>query len=333
MGTISNLKKHKGLLILGICLVFLILILCIFMVINTSKGDLHLKHRKVHVEFGEEISTNPKDYLDLSKMNANEQVEYLKNVKVVKNSKKVEGKQYEAIGTYVIEISDTHDKIEVKVIVEDTTSPKFDKISKIETFEGIAPDYTKYIKARDIDEKVSISVNDKDVKLNEVGEYKIKVTAEDSSKNKSTKEIAVIVKEKPENSDVSYTVDENGNVIANAIPRNDNNSDNNVGSSDADENPRYDADNNLYEEPDHAGTVYPSEDKNNTEEPSEESDSQNSNPIIKELGNTGWQGNWDELVERANAEAQNPNSPWFNCTYIGWPIDKNETIWTIDFQK
>ena len=83
MGTISNLKKHKGLLILGICLVFLILILCIFMVINTSKGDLHLKHRKVHVEFGEEISTNPKDYLDLSKMNANEQVEYLKNVKVV----------------------------------------------------------------------------------------------------------------------------------------------------------------------------------------------------------------------------------------------------------
>lgn len=60
----------------------------------------------------------------------------------------------------------------------------------------------------------------------------------------------------------------------------------------------------------------------------------NDNPIFRELGNTGWRGSESEMLARAYKEWDDENSKW--SKYDGfkmWTIDKNGTIWTVDFYK
>lgn len=58
----------------------------------------------------------------------------------------------------------------------------------------------------------------------------------------------------------------------------------------------------------------------------------NDNPIFRGLGNTGWKGSKSEMQARAEREWFDENSKWYNYgNYEMWTIDKNGTIWTVNF--
>ena len=204
-----NSKKKKTIAIIAA----LVIVIGIFAIVKVTSSDLKLKEETIEVEYGKTVSTNPKDYLDLSKVEDKDA--YLKDVKVTKDTDLMKGKKYEALGDYVVVIKDKEDEATVKVTVNDTTKPKFNKIEKIETYVGEKIDYKKFVKAKDL-QKVALSFDDKEVELSKKGTYMLKVTATDESENKAEKEIKVVVKDKPKlnsGDKITTVVDKNGNVI------------------------------------------------------------------------------------------------------------------------
>lgn len=203
-------KKNK--IIAGVVIAGLVVAGGAFAIVKSNSSDLKLKEEAIEVEYGKAVSTNPEDYLDLSKVEDKEA--YLKDVKVTKDTKLEKGKKYEALGDYEVVIKDKEDEATVKVTVKDTTKPKFNKVDKIETFKGEKVNYKKFIKAKDL-QKVTLSFDDKEIKLSKTGNYTLKVTATDASDNKAEKEIKVVVKDKPKlnaGDKVTTVVDKNGNV-------------------------------------------------------------------------------------------------------------------------
>lgn len=203
-------KKNK--IIAGVVIAGLVVAGGAFAIVKSNSSDLKLQDKEVDVEYGKAVSTNPEDYLDLEKVKDKDT--YLKEVTVTKDTKLEKGKKYEALGNYEVVIKDKEDEATVKVTVKDTTKPKFNKVDKIETFKGEKVNYKKFIKAKDL-QKVSLSFDDKEVKLSKKGTYVLKVTATDGSENKAEKEIKVVVKDKPKlnaGDKVTTVVDKNGNV-------------------------------------------------------------------------------------------------------------------------
>lgn len=203
-------KKNK--IIAGVVIAGLVVAGGAFAIVKSNSSDLKLQDKEVDVEYGKAVSTNPEDYLDLEKVKDKDT--YLKEVTVTKDTKLEKGKKYEALGNYEVVIKDKEDEATVKVTVKDTTKPKFNKVDKIETFKGEKVNYKKFIKAKDL-QKVSLSFDDKEVKLSKKGTYVLKVTATDTSDNKAEKEIKVVVKDKPKlnpGDKVTTVVDKNGNV-------------------------------------------------------------------------------------------------------------------------
>lgn len=203
-------KKNK--IIAGVVIAGLVVAGGAFAIVKSNSSDLKLKEEAIEVEYGKAVSTKAEDYLDLSKVEDKEA--YLKDVKVTKDTKLEKGKKYEALGDYEVVIKDKEDEATVKVTVKDTTKPKFNKVDKIETFKGEKVNYKKFIKAKDL-QKVTLSFDDKEIKLSKTGNYTLKVTATDASDNKAEKEIKVVVKDKPKlnaGDKVTTVVDKNGNV-------------------------------------------------------------------------------------------------------------------------
>lgn len=65
--------------------------------------------------------------------------------------------------------------------------------------------------------------------------------------------------------------------------------------------------------------------------PNKPSKPSNDNPIFRGLGNSGWKGEKNTLYNRAEKECLDENSKWYMCGFEMWTIDKNGTIWTVDF--
>ncbi len=181
-------KKNK--IIAGTVAAVLVVAGGAFAIVKSNSSDLKLKEEAIEVEYGKAVSTKAEDYLDLSKVEDKEA--YLKDVTVTKDTKLEKGKKYEALGDYEVVIKDKEDEATVKVTVKDTTKPKFNKVDKIETFKGEKVNYKKFVKAKDL-QKVTLSFDDKEVKLSKTGNYLLKVTATDASDNKAEKVIAGLV--------------------------------------------------------------------------------------------------------------------------------------------
>ena len=213
-----NSKKKKTIAI--VVAVVIVLIVGIFAIVKATGSDVKLKTKNVEVEYGNVVSTNPEDYLDLEKIKDKEA--YLKEVTVTKDTKLEKGKKYEALGEYEVTIKDKKNEEVVKVTVKDTTKPKFNKVEKIETFAGEKVEYKEYVKAKDL-QKVTLSFDDKEVKINKKGTYVLKAEAIDGSENKAEKEIKVVVKEKPKtnsNEKIETTVDKKGNIVSKVVNKN-----------------------------------------------------------------------------------------------------------------
>lgn len=185
----KEIKCIKKLSVLG-------LILCSFLLVGCSKV-LNVK-KEVSVEFGNSISTNVADYLDMEKTDEKKKDKILAEAKVeILEDKKVDGKNYQQTGSYKVKLTYDNEEAEVKVTVLDTVKPVFKDFKEaVDTYKDVKIDFTKSYKAEDLS-KVTITADDSKVNYSKEGSYKATVTATDESKNVETKEVIVNVK-KPE---------------------------------------------------------------------------------------------------------------------------------------
>lgn len=319
-------KKNK--IIAGVVIAGLVVAGGAFAIVKSNSSDLKLKDKEVEVEYGKAVSTNPEDYLDLEKVKDKEA--YLKDVTVTKDTKLEKGKKYEALGDYEVVIKDKEDEATVKVTVKDTTKPKFNKVDKIETFKGEKINYKKFIKAKDL-QKVKLAFDDKEVKLSKTGKYVLKVTATDLSDNKAEKEIKVIVKAKPKtnsNEKIETVVDKKGNVVSKVVDK-----DSSSSSSTNVNRPSSKPSRPSYNKP---SSNNGSSSSHKPSKPNKPSKPQDSNPIIMSLGNTGWKGSKETMQARAEREWDSETGKWSYrkwSRYEMWTIDKNGTIWTVNFYR
>lgn len=151
-------------------------------------------------EFGESYSYNKKDYIKADK-------DVLSKTKITINGKSIDTPhssfateedylKYYAVGKYKGVAKYKDEEVKFTVEIKDTTKPEFIEFKeKIEVDREYDGDLIDQFKAKDLSE-VKIKVNTKEVDFSKAGEYKAKVIATDSSKNKRTKEFIVVVKEK-----------------------------------------------------------------------------------------------------------------------------------------
>lgn len=176
-------------------------------VYTESLNKLVLAKDTVTLELGEKLSTNPHDYLakdvtdKVKELTINNSA-ILKDKEFTYDSKNQElvskDKEFLNVGNYKLTFKYKDQTADVNVSVKDTKAPVVTQnkteVSVVEGTKSI--DYKSFFKTEDLD-KTTLTIDDKEVNLSKAGTYKVKVTAEDASKNKTEKELKVIVTAKP----------------------------------------------------------------------------------------------------------------------------------------
>lgn len=140
------------------------------------------------IELGEELPSGIVNYV-----RGIDQVEICKNAKLL--LPEVE-KKYLDLGVYIVKVDYLGEVKEVNVTVMDTTVPEIEVSELIEVDYGAKiSSYEGKYKVTDYS-TVSVDIDDSSVDWNTAGDYKIVVTATDSSGNVGTAEGVVRVKEK-----------------------------------------------------------------------------------------------------------------------------------------
>ena len=231
------MKKIKSLnkkIFISIGLILFIIIAGVIIINSFKKDHLPLKKDEITMEYGEKISLNAKDYLDIQDMEKDEVETLYKKVKVEcdaknevvvskdQNGKEVKTKkEYPAVGEYTVTL--TYDKDEtktVKVIIKDTTKPNFkDFKESIEITKDCNPkdgELASQFIVEDLS-NVTITVDDEMVDYSKSGEYKATVKAVDSSKNEISRETIIKVTEPTIQLDKSNaTIYVKANLVLNA---------------------------------------------------------------------------------------------------------------------
>ena len=186
----EQLREKKVIIVVGI--VALIIVSTIVLVLF-NQPKLVLKAEEKNVEFGNKISLNAWDYVDKDKVDK----EIVDKTKVTTNAKNVENKDYPCLGEYTVTLIYQDETEKVKVKVQDTTKPSFDKFEKqIEITKDCKPageELSKLLKkftAKDL-QNVTISLDDSKVDYSKEGTYKATVKAIDASKNETAQETTI----------------------------------------------------------------------------------------------------------------------------------------------
>mgnify|MGYP000015417571 CR=1 FL=1 len=167
------------------------------LLITGCSSDVKLEPKKdvFEVEYGKKISTKAKDYFK-------NESDVLSKVTLDTKIKNQKDKDYADIGEYTLTFiydKDKEKKFNVKVVVKDTTAPKFKDLAKeysIEQGSKLSADmFVKNI--TDLDE-VEITIDDKNVNYEKAGTYTATIIVKDKSGNGNKQEITVKVNEKKE---------------------------------------------------------------------------------------------------------------------------------------
>ena len=154
--------------------------------------ELKLLKNKIEIEYGNSISYDVKNYVDLSELDQNE----IKKIQL-----KIEDtpqKECLDIGQYKIKVQYKKQNQYIDVIVKDSTSPTLKKgkdILETDVGKGISNELIQKEFVFDDLSDVKIDFYDNDVNYKKAGKYKACVEACDTSYNKTSKEIVVKVKE------------------------------------------------------------------------------------------------------------------------------------------
>ena len=182
-----TLKNRKTVIIVA-CIVVVIIAVALGLFISQSK----VKEDSFTFEYGKKVEIdNSAIFGDNSDKVKDIEVDY-SSLKMVKDKDYPEVGEYELPFTYrtMIKHSDM-----LKVVVKDTTKPKFTSFSeKIEVAKGNKDfDFKSYFKASDLS-NCTLDIDTKDVKFDKEGDYTAEVTATDAYNNKESKKFTVVVK-------------------------------------------------------------------------------------------------------------------------------------------
>lgn len=204
----AGLKRKK--IIIGRCILLIILMLImIFLLVKPESELLILKRNVIIVEYGQPISTDPKDYLYLNDLDRKKKKDILKNIRFTSNiNNEVEtiinpdgtinekDKGYVAVGNYTITLSYKGESKTIKVRVKDTIAPELTVPESVEIIQGTdlaAYDFKSLMTATDLALMSDFTFDTSSVDVNVLGEYIAKVSIEDSSKNKTKKGFKVVI--------------------------------------------------------------------------------------------------------------------------------------------
>ena len=167
-------------------------------------NPLKLQKDTVNVEFGQQISTDAKDYLakDVDK-------DIVKSTKATYKKNPVEGQEYDRIGEYTVKLKYKSKEKDVTVKVADTTAPEFNATASagIDTIEGVDLNFAELITVTDLS-PAEVNFDASGVDLKTPGTYTLKAVAKDKAGNEAAKDITVTVAKKPANmSGSSVSVD------------------------------------------------------------------------------------------------------------------------------
>lgn len=158
-------------------------------------NPLKLQKDTVKVEFGQQISTDAKDYLakDVDK-------DIVKNTNVTYKKNPAEGQEYDQIGEYTVKLKYKSKEKDVTVKVADTTAPEFNATASagIDTIEGVDLNFAELITVTDLS-PAEVNFDASGVDLKNPGTYTLKAIAKDKAGNEAAKDITVTVAKKPAN--------------------------------------------------------------------------------------------------------------------------------------
>lgn len=194
----NKLKKISKIKIIGILIILISLAIGSIYYFNREKElTLCFKNDKnITIEYGKTVDINFDDLIE-TKDYSKEEIKKLKEeTKLSTNIENEEGKDYPAIGKYVLQFKYQDQKINKKVIVKDTTKPVFNDTNEVTLTLGTQNyDYSSTIQATDLS-ATEIHFDASNVNISKAGDYKLIATAKDTSGNTETKEITVHIKNK-----------------------------------------------------------------------------------------------------------------------------------------
>jgi hypothetical protein len=203
-----NTKKKViiGSILLGIVIIS---IGAIYALTRSQPELLVLKRKEITVEYGQPISTDPKDYLNFDEIDSKKKTEILKNTKFKSNiineveiitneddTTSEKDKGYAKVGNYEIILTYKNENETVKVKVRDTVAPELTVPERVEIIRGTdlaSYDFKSLMIATDLAIMSDFIFDTSIIDVNVPGEYSAKVSIEDASKNKTEKEFRVIV--------------------------------------------------------------------------------------------------------------------------------------------
>lgn len=239
-----NKKKIWGLII------FVVICLTVIVISIINKKDLlKLKKESINVEYGQSVSIDLNDYLDLSDLSNKEKKDVLKNTKYKSNVKNEletitnqdgtisqKDRGFAKIGDYKITLTYQNEVEIIKVKVRDTVTPQLSGPDNIEIIQGTdltTFDFKSLISATDLSQLNDVIIDYSAIDTNILGEYKVKASVEDVNKNKAEKEFKVTVVVAPLVIEQESTTNLQTNTITNkkGSTNNSNRSSNNTNSS------------------------------------------------------------------------------------------------------
>lgn len=182
--------------------IFMVMLLTLSLVAcGGNDPSIELKKDNFVIEFGEEYSLNADEYIKADKEILKDTVIKVENENSRECPDDAECDDYRIIDVYQVgkyDATATYKDEELKFTIEikDTTPPEFeDFVDKIEIELNSTDDLNIKFEATDLSE-VTIVVDMEKVDTTKTGEYKTTVTAKDTYKNETVKDITIVVKEK-----------------------------------------------------------------------------------------------------------------------------------------
>lgn len=154
-----------------------------------DKGDFILKDNRMNVEYGKEL--NKEDFIvkELTEKSALDKLEM-----DTSNIKMEDGKSYPKCGTYDVTFKNGEITKRIKLTVEDTTKPKFEKSKDIVKVEmnkkPTQEELENMFSVSDLSGIKNIYLSD-DVNYSILGEQKATILAEDNYGNKTEKDVTI----------------------------------------------------------------------------------------------------------------------------------------------
>ena len=182
------------------------IIICCFFILLCHRNKLVLVSYHIKIEYGQNVSTSVKDYLDYEKTEKSDLHDIIKNTNEEDNLKysikdengKMAEKQneYPQVGYYQIIFTYKNEKKRVIIEVKDTTKTKIKAPSYINIPQNadISTDYfKKYLTVTDYSKIKDWDIDTSQVNTHKPGEYIIKISVSDEYNNTAFKELKIHV--------------------------------------------------------------------------------------------------------------------------------------------